>query len=81
MASALINSPIDDISFDYHNIWLTKKGEPTDQAYVARALYGQYLSERAENLLEKLPVTVIKDRVDDLHYFPQEKAMAAKHSG
>lgn len=77
-ALALINSPIDDISFDYRNmsdfmVWLRENGYSTDQSYVARALYGKYLSERAKSLLNQLPVRVVTSRVEDIHYFPQQQ--------
>ncbi|MFS5875400.1 FAD/NAD(P)-binding protein [Streptococcus agalactiae] len=71
--SALINSPINDISFDYRHMsdfmdWLEENYYDTNLTYVSRTLYGQYLSERTKLLLDKLPVTVIKTRVDKLNY-------------
>ncbi|WP_221913191.1 FAD/NAD(P)-binding protein [Streptococcus halichoeri] len=74
-ASALINSPIDAISFDYQQMadftaWLTAHQLDTKDSYVARALYGRYMTERAQQLIQSLPVTVITQQVQDLHYLP-----------
>ncbi|HFE9458705.1 TPA: FAD/NAD(P)-binding protein, partial [Streptococcus agalactiae] len=76
--SALINSPINDISFDYRHMsdfmdWLEENYYDTNLTYVSRTLYGQYLSERTKLLLDKLPVTVIKTRVDKLNYLSDEQ--------
>lgn len=76
--SALINSPINDISFDYRHMsdfmdWLEENYYDTNLTYVSRTLYGQYLSERTKLLLDKLPITVIKTRVDKLNYLSDKQ--------
>lgn len=73
--SALINSPIDDISFDYRHMddfvkWLTENKLDTNHPYVSRSLYGQYMSDRAETLMKKLPITRVYHKVDHVSYFP-----------
>lgn len=74
--SALINSPIDDISFDYQHMsdfieWMEEHNHNTEMTYVPRRLFGQYLSERADRLFKQLNVTLIKQRVDKITYLPQ----------
>lgn len=85
-ASALINSPIDDISFDYQHMgdfkeWLEENGYETDSAYVSRALYGQYMIERMDDLLKQLAVTVVKHHVEDLHYLTNTSQWQVKVNG
>ncbi|MDQ0221965.1 FAD/NAD(P)-binding protein [Streptococcus moroccensis] len=74
---ALINSPIDTISFDYRDMgdfkaWLIAKGYAVDRPYVSRALYGQYMQERGQELLDQLPATVVRKRVDHLTYLSEQ---------
>ncbi|MFU2206023.1 FAD/NAD(P)-binding protein [Streptococcus pluranimalium] len=76
--SALINSPIDDISFDYQHMsdfieWMEENNHNTEMTYVPRRLFGQYLSERADRLFKQLNVTLIKQRVDKITYLPQSQ--------
>ncbi|AHY15133.1 FAD/NAD(P)-binding protein [Streptococcus iniae] len=76
--SALINSPINDISFDYRDMedfikWLAENGYDTEKNYVSRSLYGKYLSERADDFIHKLPVRTIKESINDLHYLSKTK--------
>ncbi|MFV8214314.1 FAD/NAD(P)-binding protein, partial [Streptococcus pluranimalium] len=85
-ASALINSPIDDVSFDYQHMgdfkeWLEENGYETDSAYVSRALYGQYMIERMDDLLKQLAVTVVKHHVEDLHYLANTSQWQVKVNG
>ncbi|MGT2757250.1 FAD/NAD(P)-binding protein [Streptococcus ovuberis] len=73
---ALINSPIDDISFDYREMtdflaWLKENGYATDRDYVSRALYGRYMSERGRALIDQLGVDLVLRRVDGLTYLPK----------
>ncbi|WMB30145.1 FAD/NAD(P)-binding protein [Streptococcus didelphis] len=84
--SALINSPIDDISFDYRHMadfkeWLQKNGHDTQVSYVSRSLYGKYMSERAKTLISKLPVTIIKKRVEEVVYLPKSHTWQLKIEG
>lgn len=70
---ALINSPVDDISFDYRDMsdfvaWMTDNGYETYQDYVSRSLYGQYMSERGQDLIDQLGVELVLSRVDGLTY-------------
>lgn len=73
--SALINSPLDDISFDYHQMmdfmdWLKVNKYDTSVTYTSRALYGRYMKERAHQLITQLPVTIIKEPVESISYSP-----------
>ncbi|MFZ2186863.1 MAG: FAD/NAD(P)-binding protein [Streptococcus parauberis] len=73
--SALINSPLDDISFDYHQMmdfmdWLKENKYDTSVTYTSRALYGRYMKERAHQLITQLPVTIIKEPVESISYSP-----------
>lgn len=73
--SALINSPIDDISFDYRHMddfvkWLTENRLDTNHDYVSRSLYGQYMMQRAHDVMDKLPLTPIYQKVDQVIYIP-----------
>ncbi|KHD44127.1 FAD/NAD(P)-binding protein [Streptococcus hongkongensis] len=73
--SALINSPLDDISFDYQHMsdfmdWLKENRYDTTVTYTSRALYGKYMSERANQLIAQLPVTIINQTVDHISYKP-----------
>ncbi|PIA86880.1 FAD/NAD(P)-binding protein [Streptococcus parauberis] len=73
--SALINSPLDDISFDYHQMmdfmdWLKENKYDTSVTYTSRTLYGRYMKERAHQLITQLPVTIIKEPVESISYSP-----------
>lgn len=73
--SALINSPLDDISFDYHQMmdfmdWPKVNKYDTSVTYTSRALYGRYMKERAHQLITQLPVTIIKEPVESISYSP-----------
>lgn len=77
-STAWINSPIDAISYDYHDMndfqnWMEQKGLDTDQSYVPRSLYGRYMTERAHDLLQKLKASVIHEKVTQLNYEPDSQ--------
>nr|WP_207927429.1 FAD/NAD(P)-binding protein [Streptococcus catagoni] len=84
--SALINSPIDDISFDYRNMsdfmeWMAENHYDTSLNYVARSLYGQYMTEKAEQLMAQLPVTIVKHQVEAISYLPDKEQWQVKVEG
>lgn len=75
---ALINSPIDDISFDYRDMgdfvsWMDEKGLDTMHPYVSRSLYGCYMKERGQALLEQMQARVVTQRVDRLIYLTESQ--------
>ncbi|OJF71469.1 hypothetical protein A9Q68_09120 [Streptococcus bovimastitidis] len=77
-ASALINSPIHDISFDYRQMgdfvqWMHDNNQDTSSPYVSRALYGHYMSQRGQELMTKLPIQRLEQRVDHLIYLPENQ--------
>ncbi|MGT2745760.1 FAD/NAD(P)-binding protein [Streptococcus penaeicida] len=77
-ASALINSPIHDISFDYRQMgdfvqWMRDNNQDTSHPYVSRALYGHYMSQRGLELMTKLPVQRLEQRVDRIIYLPENQ--------
>lgn len=84
--SALINSPIHDISFDYRQMgdfvqWMQQNDLDTSHLYVSRALYGHYLTQRGNQLMAKLPLKRFEQRVDRLTYLPQSQQWQLFTSG
>lgn len=81
--SALINSPLDDISFDYRQMtdfmdWLKENKYDTSVTYTSRALYGHYMKEGADQLIADLPVTIIKEAVESINYSPSTETWQLK---
>lgn len=75
---ALINSPIDDISFDYHDMsdfekWLEHKKWKKMSPYVPRSIYGDYMKESLTNLQSQLSMKVIEQKVEAIEYLADEK--------
>lgn len=77
-ASALINSPIHDISFDYRQMgdfvqWMHDNNQDTTHPYVSRALYGHYMAQRGQELMAKLPIQRHTQRIDRISYLPDSQ--------
>lgn len=79
---ALINSPSDAISYDFENMhdfveWLEEKQIPIPQ-YAPRRLYGDYLFDRTQELVEALNATSFYSKVESLTWLPTKKKWAVK---
>lgn len=77
-ASAWINSPINDISYDYRHMddfqrWMQQKGFDRTQDYVPRSLYGLYMTEKTKQLVDKLQATVCLQKVESVTYVPSAR--------
>ncbi|MGT2911505.1 FAD/NAD(P)-binding protein [Streptococcus cameli] len=83
---ALINSPIDDISFDYRNMndftdWMRENGYDTGHPYVSRSLYGQYMKDRGESLMAQIQARLVRKRVEQIHYLSESQQWQVEVEG
>lgn len=86
---ALNNARSYQISYDYEHeddfaLWLEKRGIPVPE-YASRSLFGDYMIERSQELMETLNASAYHTRVKDLEWLPSMRkwrlALEDSHKG